>query len=147
MKIHKFKIVNKRDRKNWKILEVPGNMSLYYFAEKIIKTFGFNFDHCFCFTSNLDNPHKPAKKLFELFVDIDEVENTEGAMGVKKYFITDAFEKTRDKMLFLFDYGDGWMFEVECLDNSEDAIRTTRNYWKLIETHGEDPEQYPNYDG
>lgn len=146
MKIFKFKIINKRDKRNWKVLEVPENMSLYTFAEKIIKSFGFDFDHSFCFTSKLDNPSGPAEKLFELFVDLDDVENTEGAKGVRKYFISDAFEKKGDKMLYLFDYGDGWEFLLECLDNTEDVIRTSRNYFKLVESHGEDPEQYPNWD-
>jgi hypothetical protein len=146
LKIYRFKIVNRRDRNNWKILEVAGNMTLYNFAKRIVKVFNFDFDHCFCFTSNLKNPHQPADKLFELFADLDDVENTEGAFGVKGYSIDDAFEKVGDKMLFLFDYGDGWLFDIKCIDNSEEVIRTSRNFWKLIETHGENPEQYPNWD-
>lgn len=49
-------------------------------------------------------------------------------------------------MLFLFDYGDSWHFILECLDDSEKVLKIPRNYYKLYESHGEDPEQYPPLD-
>ena len=146
MKIYVFKITNKADAKNYKIIEVPENMSLYNFANKIVKSFHFDFDHSFGFSSNLINFYKPAKKLFELFTDLDDVEHTPGAKGVKKYFISDAFDNQGDKMLFLFDYGDNWEFIIECIVNSQQVVNASGNYFKLIEFHGDDPEQYPDYD-
>ncbi|MEN8253186.1 MAG: hypothetical protein ABFQ62_02295 [Patescibacteria group bacterium] len=59
--------------------------------------------------------------------------------------MSDLFEKNK-KMLFLFDYGDSWHFILECLDDSEKVLKIPRNYYKLYESHGEDPEQYPPLD-
>ncbi|MEN8253185.1 MAG: hypothetical protein ABFQ62_02290 [Patescibacteria group bacterium] len=57
MQLIKLKITNDRDKKNYKIIEVPANMTLYKFAETVIKQFGFYFDHCFGFYDNLKNPN------------------------------------------------------------------------------------------
>ena len=44
-------------------------------------------------------------------------------------------------MLFLFDYGDDWMFLVECKDLLDPTIKV--KYPKVIEMVGKAPEQYP----
>lgn len=144
MKIYTFKITNKRDKKNTKIVEAPGNMKLEVFAKKIIESFGFDFDHMFAFSSNLTNPYGPAEKLFEAFVDYGD-EATEGAKSVKLFMISDAFEKIGDKMLYLFDYGDGWKFIVEVIEEKT-VMRTSKNMFVLRDSTGDDPEQYPDYD-
>src|SRR4029077_4486478 len=119
------------------------NMTLYKFAEVIVKRFGFYFDHPFGFYDNLESPFN-SKEIYELFTDLDDVEHTPGAKGVQKYyFVSDLFEN-RKKMLFLFDYGDTWEFIVEILDDSQQVLDVPKNYYKLYESHGEVPEQYPN---
>ena len=145
MQILRFKITNKRDKKNYKVLEVPATINLYRFAEIIVKSIGFDFDHCFEFNSNLDNPYTKPDEVYQLFVDICE-ESQEGAKSTKKFYVIDAFTKKGKQMLFLFDYGDGWEFIVECIEDSEIVLQVPRNYYKIIESHGDDPEQYPDYD-
>lgn len=145
MQLTKIKVTNKRDKMNYKVLEVPGNMTLYKFAEVIVKRFGFYFDHPFGFYDNLEKPFN-SKEIYELFTDLDDVEHTLGARGVQKYyFVSDLFEN-RKKMLFLFDYGDNWEFILEILDDSQQVLDVPKNYYKLYESHGEDPEQYPDID-
>lgn len=141
----KLKIINERDRKNYKLLEVPSNMTLYKFAEIIIKSFGFYFDHAFGFYNNIENPYK-SKEMYELFTDMEDVEHTPNAKGVKKfYFVSDLFENNT-QMLFLFDYGDCWHFILELLDDSEKVYSIPKNYYKIYESFGEDPQQYPDID-
>ncbi|MBU0578614.1 hypothetical protein KKE34_02150 [Patescibacteria group bacterium] len=107
MQLTKFKITNQRDKTNYKIMEVPSNMTLYKF---------------------------------------NDVEHTPNAKGVKRfYFVSDLFANNK-KMLFLFDYGDSWYFTLELLDNSENVFKTPKNYYKIYEARGEDPEQYPPLD-
>ena len=138
-----MKITNKRNKANYKILEVSANMTLYKFAEVIVKRFGFYFDHPFGFYDNLNDPFK-SKVIYELFTDLDDVEHIPGARGVQKYFfVSDLFEN-RKKMLFLFDYGDTWEFILDMLDDSQHVLDVPKNYYKVYESHGEDPEQYPN---
>ena len=141
----KLKITNERDKKNYKILEVPSNMTLYKFAEVIVKSFGFYFDHAFGFYTNIKDPYK-SEEMYELFTDIEDVEHTPNAKGVKKfYFVSDLFEKNT-QMLFLFDYGDSWHFILELLDDTEKVYSVPKNYYKIYESYGENPEQYPDVD-
>ena len=145
MQLIKLKITNDRDKKNFKILEVPTNMTLYKFAEILVKSFGFYFDHAFGFYNNIKDPNK-SDEIYELFTDLDDVEHTPNAKGVKKfYFVSDLFEKNT-KMLFLFDYGDCWHFILELLDDKESVYSVPKNYHKIFESHGENPEQYPDLD-
>ena len=55
-----------------------------------------------------------------------------------------AFAKVGKKMLFLFDYGDEWRFQVELvkLGDKTPGLR----YPRLIVAVGDAPEQYPDTD-
>ena len=48
-----------------------------------------------------------------MFVDIGEEPLSPIIKGVKKTQICQVFQNPQDKMLFLFDYGDGWRFGIE----------------------------------
>ena len=121
-------------------IQIPGTKSLYSFAEVITGAFGFYLDHCFGFYDTL-NIRKNSKKAFELFVDIGEEPTASVAKGVKKIKISQAFRNIGERMIFLFDYGDGWQFNVE--------FKEIRNFEKrdlkpvILESIGEPPLQYP----
>ncbi len=121
-------------------IRIPGSKSLYNFARVITGAFGFYFDHCFGFYDTLRD-RENCKKAFELFVDVGEEPTRRVAKGVKKAKIAQAFEKPGEKMIFLFDYGDGWQFNVELKE-----IQYIPK-WNLdpviLESIGEAPEQYP----
>jgi Plasmid pRiA4b ORF-3-like protein len=123
-------------------IEISGEASLYKLAQVITKVFGFGFDHMFGFYDNLKNPYK-SKTVFELFADMGEP-SVEGARGVKKSKVADAFDKDGAALAFLFDYGDEWIFKVKRTGAAESAAAKT--YWKLIKSEGEAPEQYPEYE-
>jgi|SRR3989344_956265 len=123
---------------------ILGNQNLYKFAEAIVESFDFYFDHCFGFFDNLKNPHKSDKnKSYELFTDIPDIEPTE-SKSVKKTKISQAWKKEGEKMLFMFDYGDGWNFLVK-LEKITDAD-LKKSYPIILEKMGESPEQYPDYE-
>ena len=48
------------------------------------------------------------------------------------------------KLLYVFDYGDWWEFTVEVIEISD---KPHFGDFKIIEQEGENPEQYPDYDG
>ena len=54
------------------------------------------------------------------------------------------WKKVGDKMMLLFDYGDGWQFaaELSCLG---DKLPKTK-YPRLLKSIGIAPKQYPDYD-
>ncbi len=47
-------------------------------------------------------------------------------------------------MLFLFDYGDEWIFHVQCL--SVETSEKGKKYPVVIESHADAPEQYPDFE-
>lgn len=121
-------------------IQIAGTKSLYNFARVITQAFDFYFDHCFGFYDNFQKYHD-SKMSYELFVDIGEASLTPRTKGVKKTKIQQVFKTTGEKMLFLFDYGDRWYFEVE-LKEIKNAEK-----WDLkpviLESIGETPLQYP----
>ena len=87
--------------------------NLYQCAEAIIQAFGFHLDHCFGFYDALDKRYyNDAEEKYELFVDLD-IEPQEGSKAVKTALLKKVFSSDGKKMLFYFDYGDGWHFSVE----------------------------------
>jgi hypothetical protein len=124
-------------------VEIEGSKSLYRVAEAITSAFGFNFDHAFGFYSGL----KPATMMrisprYELFVDMGDADP--GVLSVKKTKVAQAFPAIGHTMLFLFDYGDDWLFRVR-LEQTGKKIAKVR-YPRVVATHGEAPEQYPDPD-
>lgn len=121
-------------------IQIAGTKSLYNFAKVITQAFGFQFDHCFGFYDTLKDKMS-CKKAFELFVDVGEEPTKEIAKGVKKVKISQAFKHIGEKLIFLFDYGDGWQFNVE--------LQERRNAEKMdlkpviLESIGKAPMQYP----
>jgi len=124
-------------------IEIEGSRSLYRLAEAIIAAFGFDFDHAFGFYSGL----KPATMMrasprYELFFDMGDADP--GVLSVKKTKVAQAFPAIGQVMLFLFDYGDEWLFRVR-LEKTGKKIAKVR-YPRIAATHGEAPEQYPDPD-
>jgi hypothetical protein len=109
-------------------------------AAAIITAVGFDFDHSFGFYDNLKNPYR-SKEEYTLFADLGEA-GKEGDTGVQSTLVSSVF-RPRKKMIFLFDYGDDWMFLVTCTGEVE-----TRAFKrpKILSTSGEPPQQYPDYD-
>ncbi len=132
----------KEGKTPWREIAMLGSQSLYHFAEAINEAFGFMFDHCFGFYSNLgERAMYDSKEIYELFTDLEDVEHTLGAKGVKRVKISEVFKDREKKMLFYFDYGDSWYFLVELKDIEETDIKEF--YPVLLDSYGENPEQYP----
>jgi hypothetical protein len=118
---------------------LSGNWSLYDFAAFLIKTVGFDFDHCFQFCDNLQNPYQ-SNELYTLFADIGQ---GDGEPGVQETKISSVFLPGKT-MLFHFDYGDDWYFPVTCTAVEESTSK--RSFKKVLSTKGTPPEQYPDYE-
>ncbi len=131
----------KKENRIIRKIQIAETKSLYNFAKVITQAFDFYFDHCFGFYSNFDRPQN-SEKAYELFYDLDDVEPpAPHVKSVKRTKIHQVFKQPGDKMLFLFDYGDGWQFFVE-LEKIKQADK-----WDLkpviLESVGKAPLQYP----
>lgn len=124
--------------KNYREFEISGSSSLYELAKAINQLYGFLFDHPFGFYDNLDDLYK-SKVVYELFADMGDPV-VEGAGSVKKSTIASAFMSDGHAMLFLFDYGDEWMFKIERIGAS--AVDLPKKAWRMTKSVGKSPEQY-----
>ena len=120
-------------------LVLGGEWTLYEFAEFIIKTVGFDFDHSFEFCDNLKNPYR-SKERYSLFADLGEGEDDPGVQNT----MVSAVFRPRRKMLFHFDYGDDWYFLMVCTAVKDSEAK--RRFKKVVGKSGTPPEQYPDCD-
>ncbi len=123
-------------------IEIEGSKSLSELAEAIIGAFDFDFDHAFGFYSNFEKWTDPKGERYELFADMEDTESDAGSVAQTK--VAQVFNAVGKKMLFLFDYGAEWRFQVEFVAVGTKAAQ--RRYPRLVATKGDAPEQYPDPD-
>lgn len=122
-------------------IEIEPSQSLYRLAQAIVAAFGFDFDHAFGFYTGLNERLMWRQHpKYELFADMGEADP--GVFGVKKTKVAEAFPKVGHTLLFLFDYGDGWHFRVKLTKPGMKLAKV--KYPRVIATHGEAPDQYPD---
>jgi Plasmid pRiA4b ORF-3-like protein len=129
-------------------LLVSGENMLDELAGLILNSFNFDCDHCFGFYSDFKR-YYDSKEAYELFVDLAEEENdlyggaVDGAKKVGTTTVRSVFTPKK-KMLFIFDYGDQWEFEIECLKQEVQNEAITK--LEIIKKNGDSPKQYPDFD-
>jgi hypothetical protein len=110
-------------------------------AESITSVFGFDFDHSFGFFSKLTGHIYQSPIRYELFADTD---GGSSSRRVDRTTVKQAFPRIGSKMLFLFDYGDEWMFKVEVVRFGAKGPKV--GYPRTISTVGMAPQQYPDFE-
>ena len=75
---------------------------------------------------------------YELFADMEGGDSD--AESVERTKIAQAFPEVGKKLLFVFDYGDEWRFQVQPIALGEKTPKT--RYPRLIAAVGEAPSQY-----
>jgi hypothetical protein len=128
--------------KLYREIEIDGGSSLADLAEAIIAAFDFDFDHAFGFYSKLTGRYHESPEQYELFADMEDSDSDAGS--VKRTKISQAFATVGKKMLFVFDYGDEWRFEVRLTALGEKTPKT--RYPRMVASTGEAPPQYPDED-
>ena len=127
-------------------IEVPLDSTLYNLAFTIVRAVDFDdTDHAFGFYAT-DNPRRfrDSRDRYELFVDMG-VESTPDSKSVKRTKLDRVFAREGQKMIFLFDYGDKWMFELEVRSFGSKAPGV--QYPRTLASKGKAFAQYPDYDG
>jgi hypothetical protein len=130
-------------RSVYRDIEIDPAKSLHKLAEAIVKAFGFDFDHAFGFYTGLSlSKIKVVHPQYELFADMGSADP--GVLGVEKTRISYAFPQVGHTLLFLFDYGDDWLFRITL---KATGIRQPRaRYPRVVAAKGQAPEQYPQAD-
>ena len=128
--------------KLYRDIEIDSGKSLYDLAEGIVGAFDFDLDHAFGFYSKLTGHYLDSPVKYELFADMEGGESDAGS--VKRTKVAQVFPDVGSKMLFLFDYGDEWLFKVEMVGMGEKVPKA--RYPKVIKSMGTAPPQYPDPD-
>ena len=123
-------------------LELPSGGSLEDLAAAVVNAFGFDFDHAFGFYGSLGRRYHDAEERYELFADLGQAD--EGVRGVRRTKLGTAFPEVGKTMLFLFDYGDEWRFQVEPRTLCKKAL--SARYPRLVASVGDAPSQYGDDD-
>lgn len=120
----------------WRRLAVPHDCTLDDLASVILMAFDFDDDHLyeFQYRDPLGN-----EQVFNHPRSDDPPFTDEVSLG-------ELNPPPKTKMVFLFDYGDNWEFMItfEKIDPPGSHGKTGRP--TLIESHGEAPEQYPDFE-
>jgi len=126
-------------KRTYRDIVVAPYTNIYALAEYSLTSFGFFHDHSFGFYSSPDVFDSGMDSLhYELFYDIDEEVNEQEGGGVARNIVEDLFQESNQKWWMLFDYGDDWIFELECIDL--DAMPDKSG--AVVKTNGESPVQY-----
>jgi Plasmid pRiA4b ORF-3-like protein len=137
-----FKAKLNHRKKIYREFSLCGDCDLATLSHYILKCFEFDDDHGYGFYSNLKNKYRSEEK-YELFADEDnQFDSTSDTRGVTGVLIANVFEPKK-KMLYLFDYGDNWEFEIECKKVDHTKSKET---FKILKTNGDSPLQYPDYE-
>lgn len=138
-----FRVTLDGDKSIYRDIEIEPTKSLYALAKAIVTSFDFDFDHAFGFYSGL-TPTKLHRQLpkYELFADMGEADPC--VQSVKKTKISHAFPATGHTMMFLFDYGDEWLFRLTLRSTGTKVAKA--RYPRIVTIRGEAPPQYPDPD-
>jgi hypothetical protein len=118
----------------WRRLAVPPDTSLDQLAGAILRAFDFDDDHLYDFQYR---DQRGKQRVYNHpFTD-------EGPF-TPDITVGDTDLALKDTMLFTFDYGDDWQFEVRLEKIEAEPRRPQRA--KVIESAGEAPEQYPAFE-
>lgn len=134
-----FKVMFKYRKGTWRKIELKSAQTLVKLHEAIQKYFEWDNDHLYSFY--MDNQFNRRKRDYNMeFTCPFESEGMKTAnvkVGVFK------FEKGQ-KFAYLFDFGDCHRFEIEVIDFGK--VEKSKQYPFLVDSKGEAPEQYPDYE-
>ncbi|MFA6941484.1 MAG: hypothetical protein WCQ54_11005 [Clostridiaceae bacterium] len=116
----------------YRILQIDGNATLDDLSNAIISAFQFDNDHLYLFSLN----RKPYDEEGYYHPSAD------GGKNAAKAKLNSLGLKVRGKFLFLYDFGDDWMFDITVKKVQQSEVRTITF---VTEENGE-LKQYPDWE-
>lgn len=112
---------------------VPTGISLDYLAEIILKAFDFDNDHLYEFV--FKNGYGITERIVHPYIE------EHCGVFTSECVVGELPPYQGMELMFHFDFGDDWRFQlvVESISTEDNRIPEP----KVIEQHGEPPEQYP----
>jgi Plasmid pRiA4b ORF-3-like protein len=157
MRTFTFKVKLRDDRRIWRKIEALGGQTLDNLHWAIQEAYGFDSDHLYSYfmsgrpwdLSGYEYYHPDAAPQSDLEERMREMmarirgRFPEPRLPATEVKLESLNLKPRQRFLYLYDYGDEWLFEVEFVreDAPEDAA-----YPRVLASRGESPPQYEFYD-
>ena len=130
--VRRFKISLERDI--WRRIAAPATATLDQLAAAILDAFAFDHDHLYSFR---------FEDRFGLSIAVNHHALQESPF-TDQTRVGDLPLQPGDTMTFFYDFGDQWEFLVQL--EHLDPPNGRRKKPTLLESHGEPPEQYPDWD-
>ncbi|MBW6535317.1 MAG: plasmid pRiA4b ORF-3 family protein [Mariniphaga sp.] len=87
----------------WRRIAVPSNYSFYDFHRIIQEAFGWWSSHFFQFSKN---GFGSGQVITEIYEDVDA--DFEEQIDAKEIYLSDVFDKEKQKFVYIYDFGDSW---------------------------------------
>jgi len=150
LKIYTFKVALFYDKRTYRNIEIIENQSLADLHESIFYAFDRDDEHLYSFFLT-GRAMKSTRGIYD-FPEITHPMNLEDLFGssdrekhdAEKTKIRDLDLVEKDKIYYLFDFGDDWWHELTVLKIEEAS--SPKGYPKIVKIVGDSPEQYPDYD-
>jgi Plasmid pRiA4b ORF-3-like protein len=119
----------------WRCIAIPSDLTLNWLAAAILDSVNFDDDHLYQFTYT---------DRFGARVAVNHWYMEEDPPFVDKVPVGMIPLQLGQSMIFLFDFGDQWEFDVKL--ERIDPPRPHMKKPKVLQKHGRAPRQYPRYD-
>ena len=152
-----FKVKLREDRRIWRMIEALEGQTLDDLHWAIQEAYGFDGDHLYSYfmsgkswdLSAYEYYHPEAAPRDEVEVRMREMASKirgrfpEPRLPATEVKLESLSLKPRQRFLYLFDYGDEWLFEVEFVG---EGVSQEADYPRVVGSRGESPQQYEFYD-
>jgi len=117
----------------WRKIQISKTATLDRLNKIILTAYDFDDDHLYAFFMN--------NKAWSYSDSYWSPNNDEGPYANKKKLVSLNLEKGK-KFMYLFDFGDEWRFTISLEKETNDVTKEP----VIIQSKGEAPLQYPDYD-
>lgn len=153
MAVYLFKVALDHDKRTYRHIEILDSQTLEDFHEIIFEAFDRYDEHLYSFyltgtaTKSLSKRRR-APEITDPMIIEDEgplfFMRERELYDASKTTIGDLGLKEKDKMYYLFDFGDEWWHEITLLSIIETKRKT--GLPRIVKKVGESPDQYPDLD-
>ena len=151
MEVYNFKVALDHDKRIYRNIEILSNQTLEDLHDIIFNSFDRYDEHLYSFyltKRSVKNRHSRYKA--PEYTDPTYFEDDFNAeFGMQKYNASEVHIgtlglKVKDKLYYLFDFGDCWWHEITLL--SVYQVDNNKDYPKIVKKSGKSPGQYPDDD-
>jgi hypothetical protein len=120
--------------RRWRRIAIPGHATVDSLSDAILEAYAFDHDHLYAFSYK----NRFGRKASIHHPYMDEPPFT------PEVLIGDLPLRPGVTMTYVYDFGAHWEFDIN-LERIDPVDRRMRKY-RILEAHGESPEQYPSWD-